>query len=216
MDEYTLAAFLAGTLPEDRRREVLAFLSENADARELLCMAHEALEAAQQPVVEPFKMPPPALSPRSAERPAASPADTRSPQPRWRTRGFAAASLGLVVTTILSLSVYVALQDVDRTRSSAEDTKTLKIHVLTQPLEFRWDKTPDAYQYHLVIWDVEAVEIVEQHDTQSTRLAPEDPFMQSLVPRLKAGRTYSVSVNAVNLENRTFAYSKRQEFRWQE
>ena len=59
LDEYTLAAFLSGTLPEDRRREVMAYLAENADARELLCMAHDALEAAQEPVAEPFVMPAP-------------------------------------------------------------------------------------------------------------------------------------------------------------
>ena len=49
IDEYTLAAFLSGRLSEERRRDVVAYLAENADARVLLCMAGEALEAARQP-----------------------------------------------------------------------------------------------------------------------------------------------------------------------
>lgn len=217
MDEYTLAAFLAGTLPEDRRREVVAFLSENADARELLCMAHEALEAAQQPVVEPFTMPPAAPPPPShpAPRPAVPPAHAHAPQRRWRTPGFAAAALGLLVT-VLGLSLYVALNDADQMRSSTDETERLNVHISTQPLQFRWNEVPDAYQYHLVIWDVEAVEIVKQHNTKLTRLAPEDPFIQSLPALLTEGRTYSVSVNAVNRENRTLTYSERVVFHWQE
>ena len=38
IDEYTLAAFLSGSLSEEQRREVVAYLAENADAREYSSM----------------------------------------------------------------------------------------------------------------------------------------------------------------------------------
>jgi hypothetical protein len=47
VDEYTLAAYIANTLSRQRRAEVTAYLAANADARELLRMAYEALEAAK-------------------------------------------------------------------------------------------------------------------------------------------------------------------------
>lgn len=49
VDEETLAAFLAGTLSAPRRAAVLAELNDDADARELLAMAHQALDAARSP-----------------------------------------------------------------------------------------------------------------------------------------------------------------------
>ena len=46
VDDYTLAAFLAGELPERERRTVAASLVADQDAREILHMACEALSAA--------------------------------------------------------------------------------------------------------------------------------------------------------------------------
>lgn len=48
VDSYTLAAFLAGRLPERERRSVSAALVMDPEARELLHMACEALAAAFQ------------------------------------------------------------------------------------------------------------------------------------------------------------------------
>jgi hypothetical protein len=48
VDSYTLAAFLAGQLPERERRSVSAALVLDPEARELLHMACEALAAAFQ------------------------------------------------------------------------------------------------------------------------------------------------------------------------
>lgn len=46
IDEFTLASFLAGTLPAAQRRAVTRQLAAQPDALDLLLMAHEALEAA--------------------------------------------------------------------------------------------------------------------------------------------------------------------------
>ena len=48
VDSYTLAAFLAGKLPERERRSVSAALVTDPESRELLHMACEALAAAFQ------------------------------------------------------------------------------------------------------------------------------------------------------------------------
>jgi hypothetical protein len=46
VDEYTLAAFLSGELPERQRKSVAAALVFDEEAREVLHMACEALAAA--------------------------------------------------------------------------------------------------------------------------------------------------------------------------
>ena len=46
-DESAVAAFLSGT--EERRDEATLYLIQHHDARELLCMAQEALDAVQLP-----------------------------------------------------------------------------------------------------------------------------------------------------------------------
>ncbi|MFT4603837.1 MAG: hypothetical protein ACI9W4_000553 [Rhodothermales bacterium] len=48
LDEYTLAAYLAGETPDDERATVAAALVQDQAAREVLHMACEALAAALQ------------------------------------------------------------------------------------------------------------------------------------------------------------------------
>lgn len=47
-DDHTLAAFLAGTLPEMHRRQLVARLAEDRDLRELLVMASELYRCASE------------------------------------------------------------------------------------------------------------------------------------------------------------------------
>lgn len=49
VDEHALAALLAGTLPETERQSLLARLATDPEARMVLQMAVEALEAVQGP-----------------------------------------------------------------------------------------------------------------------------------------------------------------------
>jgi len=53
-----------------------------------------------------------------------------------------------------------------------------------------------------VIWDVEAAELVAQHETKSTRLGRNDAFLLSLRDQLKLHRTYQVRIDAVDVQNR--------------
>ncbi|NNE68978.1 MAG: hypothetical protein HKN29_01300 [Rhodothermales bacterium] len=48
LDDYTLAAFLSGELPSSKRSTVAAQLVQDAEARETLHLACEALAAALQ------------------------------------------------------------------------------------------------------------------------------------------------------------------------
>lgn len=46
VDEYILAAFLAGDLPARLRKEIVSYIADNDSARDLLGMAREAMDAA--------------------------------------------------------------------------------------------------------------------------------------------------------------------------
>ncbi len=220
IDEYTLAAFLSGSLPEDRRREVVAYLAENADARELLCMAHEALDAAEHPVAEPFAMPhatPEPAAPKTAApvpRRAARPAVPRPALRRQRVRRFATAALMVAVLGI-GLRVGLSLNDTDALRGDAEDDR-LTVRVSTPALQFQWNTVEEAYYYRLVVWDVDAAEVVARHETKSTRLGRNDAFVLSLRHELKAERLYSARIEAVDVQNRLILRSDLVDFTLQE
>ena len=47
VDEHILAAYLSGRLPEGLRREIVAYLASNDEARELLIMAEDAMEVGE-------------------------------------------------------------------------------------------------------------------------------------------------------------------------
>ncbi len=215
IDEYTLAAFLSGSLPEDRRREVVAYLAENADARELLCMAHEALDAAEQPVAEPFVIP--RATPETAApepRRAARPAAPRPALRRQRVRRFATAALMVAVLGI-GLRVGLSLNDTDALRGDAEDDR-LTVRVSTPALQFQWNTVEEAYYYRLVVWDVDAAEVVARHETKSTRLGRNDAFVLSLRHELKADHLYSARIEAVDVQNRLILRSDLVDFTLQE
>ena len=218
IDEYSLAAFLSGTLPEERRREVMAYLAENADARELLCMAHEALEAAQAPVAEPFTMPETASPEPAAPKPAKprhlAPAMPRPALRRQQMRRFATAALMMAVLAT-GLYVGLSLNETDTLRGDASEDG-LTVRVSTPALQFQWNNVEDAYYYRLIVWDVEAAEVVAQHETKSVRLGRNDAFVLSLNSQLKVGRLYSVRIDAVDVQNRNIQSSELVDFTLEE
>lgn len=211
IDEYTLAAFLSGTLPEERRGEVMAYLAENADARELLCMAHEALEAAQQPVTEPFVTPQPTLpvpaAPRAPRRSA-----PRSPALRRKQVGRLVTGVLMVAVLAIGLRVGLSLNAPDTLRGDPATGDPLTVRVSTPALQFQWNAIDEAYYYRLVVWDVEAAEMVTEHETKSTRLGRNDAFVLSLRHELKAGRLYSARIDAIDVQNRRIQSSDLVEF----
>lgn len=47
VDEYILAAFMAGDLPQSLRQEIMAYIASSDKARDLLSMAYDAMDAAE-------------------------------------------------------------------------------------------------------------------------------------------------------------------------
>lgn len=198
LDEYTLAAFLAGTLSEEKHRDVLQYLVANDEARELVCMAQDAMEAAREPVTEPFTLPEVTSKPTAAPRPARSPAQPTLSLVRWKP--FAVAAMVLVVLTIGLQQT--SLFDRTDTLRGTEEASALTVHVNAQTLAMSWTALPDAYSYRVVVWDVEAAESVARHELRTTELDETDPFVQQLHDQLEAGREYEVRIDVRDDENR--------------
>lgn len=221
VDEYTLAAFLAGTLAEEQRREVAAFLAENSDARELLCMAQEAMETAERPsVAEPIPLPSalteetaPSLLPTTPPLPR--PAGSRGPV--LRNPIFRIATMGLLVI-VLSVALHVGwkLSTTDALRGTRTGEEQLEVRVSTPALQFEWNEVKDAYYYRLVIFDVEHAEVVAEHSTKSTRVGRNDAFVLSLYRELTPGRLYSARIDAFDIQNRTIQSSTMVDFPFEE
>ena len=212
IDEYTLAAYMTGTLPEARRREVVTYLAENADARELLCMAQEALEVATEPEGDESAPPTSEAAPAPVRRAPLRPASVRPAQrhaaPRlrqWRRLAVAALSI-LVVGIGLQLTLDTGT-DTLRGGSEAE----LTVRVITPELSFRWNQIDSAYSYRVVVWDPQEAELVAQHETRETRLE-ETAFLDTLRERLQQGHTYSVRVDAYDIQNRLLQSSSLTDF----
>lgn len=207
LDEYTLAAFLAGTLSEEQHREVIAYLAENEDARELVCMAQDAMEAARQPVTEPFALP--AAPPKPATLPPSPRAPERPTLSLVRWQRYAVAAMVLLAITI---GLRIGLSGNIDTLRGSEDAPGITGQVDATTLEMSWNAPPDAYSYHLVVWDVEAAESVAQHDLRATHLDDDDPFVQELHDQLVSGRQYEIRIDALNVENRVIQRSDLLQF----
>lgn len=196
LDEYTLAAFLSGTLSDEQHREVIAYLSINEEARELVCMAQDALEAAREPVTEPFALPAASLKPAAPPQPARAPA--RSAQSRVHLKRFAVTAVVLIALTI---GWQLTFTGTDTLRGS-EDASTLTIEIDDATMAMSWNALPDAYSYKVVVWDVEAAEIVARTEVRATQVEETDPFVRQLRDQLLDTRLYEVRITAYNTENR--------------
>lgn len=206
LDEYTLAAFLAGTLPPERRAEVMASLADNEDARELLCMAEEALAAAPPPVAAPFtdpasEAPPPPPVPSKAAPPDRAPRPSSS---RRRVR-FGHLLVGTVLVLLLGIGIQFSLRPPapDRFRSGDEAVEApFEAEVSMPGLAFRWTEVPEAYYYRVVVLDPQAAQVLGQHETRAVQLPPDDAFVVALRTKIVPGRPYSFRVDAMDAQNR--------------
>lgn len=203
MDEYTLAAFMAGTLPRSRRAEVAEYLSNNADARELLQMAYEALESshAQEDDDALHALP---FEERPASRNPIPRADRRPALSRRRAssigRFVAAAVMVFAVGAGLRLSLGPPA-DALRSRSSAEALE-LSIRASEYGPVFLWSPLENAYQYRVVVWDPEEAVVMGRLETKANRVDAKDDFIRNLRDLAEQGRQYTVRVDALDARNR--------------
>ena len=206
MDEYTLAAFMAGTLSQSRREEVALYLSNNADARELLQMAYEALEASQ---VQDDDFGLPELE--SASAPVANTRPDRKPtQLRRKMNGVTRFLTAAVFVFAVGVGLRLSLgPPADALRSrQADDLLALSVQTEREGPIVHWNQLPDAYQYRVVVWDPQEAEVVGRHETSSTRLDSQDAFMQAIRGQAATGRAYTVRVDAYDVQNRLIQTSE--------
>lgn len=207
MDEYTLAAFMAGTLPPKKREEVALYLANNADARELLQMAYEALEASQTHDEE-FELP---QVPEEPVVPARVREDRAPTQlGRRRMHGVARFMAAALVVFVVGIGLRLSLgPPTDALRSrQADDVLTLSVSTEDNGPLVHWNEVPDAYQYRIVVWDPQAAEVVGRYETMSTELDAADEFIRSVRARAEAGRSYTVRVDAFDVQNRLIQTSE--------
>ena len=208
LDEYTLAAFLNGTLSEEQHRDVLVYLADSGEAREVVCMAQDAMEAAREPVTEPFALP--AASPKLAPRPARDPSRPALALVHWQRYAVAATVLVLMV-----MGLYAALPGTTDTLRGGDDTNTLAVQLDAVTLEMSWTALPDAYSYRMVVWDVEAAESIARQEVRTTHLGETDAIVQDLRTHLERGRAYEIRIDALDAENRVIRQADLLPFTYQ-
>jgi anti-sigma factor RsiW len=155
IDEYTLAAYLAGKLEPPRRREVADFLARNEDARDLLYAANQLLEgegggrAAPRPSLTSVKLP-------ARRRPILT-ASKRLSVLLWTT-------ITLVCLTAFTTTVFVAFRfGVDSGLSSGAMAQVdpSRMVAVNGPFEaLTWPGDPAASSYHVVVFDDETARVV--------------------------------------------------------
>ena len=206
MDEYTLASYMAGTLPAERREEVALYLSQNADARELLQMAHEALEASRYSG-EPLELP--ALE---VEAPPVPPKRIDRHPMRVGRRIHVVSRFAAMAVVVFTIGAGLRLSfgpSTDALRSSSvENALEITLGEPGTESSIEWSALPGAYQYRVVVWDPEMAQVVGRFETPSTRLADSEDFMQSIHPHLQKGHQYTLKIDAVDPQNRIMRSSE--------
>ncbi len=212
VDDQTLASFMAGTLPAHRRREVASYLANNANARELLHMAYEAMDASRS-MEQPLTVPQPA-------RPMSMPKADRAPRlSGLRLHRYTRYAVAAVVIFSVGLGIRLTVGPlggsvpVPTLRSDAAPAPIdLALPSSIEALSFEWSSVPETDHYNLVIWDPAQALVVARHRADANRVDPAQPFIQSLRPLLEAGHPYALRVDAINAENRIIRSSGMVEF----
>ena len=149
IDEYTLAAYLAGRLAPARHREVADFLARDEDARDLLVAANQLLESegdgqpSRPPTLSSVDLPPRSKPLLSGSR--------RLSVMLWTTVSL--VCLTAFVTTIL-VAFRVGL-DAGAADAAAAQVDQSRMVSVTGPFgSLSWVGDPDAAYYRIVVWDV--------------------------------------------------------------
>lgn len=202
LDEATLAAYLAGSLSPEDRVAVERKLTRDAEARELLCMAQEAMDAALEVTDAPTPDAPASPSPKTGDR---APKRRSSRLERFgRYAGIA------VLVFAIGLSLRLAFgppSDVLR-----GDESDFAVEIVSPTLHIDWAPIEGAYAYHVKVWDPAEARIIADHQTVATELTAQDPFVQTLRSQLVPSKTYSLQIEAVDDENRLINRSELRRF----
>lgn len=209
IDEYTLAAFLAGTLTEKRRQEVIKYLAVNRDAREVLHMAAEALEAAR--TGDPVDPSPSVLRTPTMRRRSKEP-ERRLPRTWIRGPGrYAAATVFVFVVGMVLRLAFAPPSDVLRSPLDRSGPQ-IRIEVSVPGPTLAWSAVENAYRYRLVVWDQQQARVAGQYETSDNELGRTHAVVHELREDLQRGSTYTLRIDAIDAQNRLVQSSETVDF----
>ncbi|MBO6574804.1 MAG: hypothetical protein JJ896_05280 [Rhodothermales bacterium] len=161
IDEYTLAAYLAGRLAPSRRREVADFLARNEDARDVLYAASQLLETegdgqdTRPPTLTAVSLPP--------KRKPLLTGSRKLSVLLWTT-------VGLVCLTAFVTTILVAFRvGVDAGAANLAGPRTDPSSLVTVTGGFEglsWQAAADAEAYQVVVWDDAQDAVVGQVESE--------------------------------------------------
>ncbi len=214
IDEYTLAAFLAGTLAQQRREEVIDYLAANPDARDVLRMAAGAFEAARGVGrVETGR----GVGAVAAARRSVRIRRSRRPQHGSRPSRATEAGRYLAATVFVGF-VGIALglsfgPPTDALRSPLERSGSeMQVELSVPGPSLQWSAVEEVYRYRLVVWDPAEARVAGAYETSGSKLEADHPIVREMHRDLEAGRRYMLRIDAIDARNRLIRSSKALEF----
>lgn len=209
IDEHALAAFIAGTLPEEERARLTLRLAHDAEARELLRMACEgtATAHAARTTARIF----PTVAGRSHQRPSRFDLAPRMPQ---------VAAAFVTIAVGIGLGLWYTIATSHTTRPASENLRLVEtlpgavISLDRSPgrLGFTWGPVDGANRYRLFIWDVDQSNVVSTYETRFTALPAGSAEMTDLTHRLLPGRRYAARIDAIDGASRRIGSSVQIDF----
>lgn len=175
-DDATLAAFIAGTLPADRREAVVARLAQDEHLREVLRMACELLETSHP----------------DSSTDTAGEGQPPPKAPVGSGRGWGLA--GFVAVFVLGLGVRLGLG------SPWPEAGRIHVEVTTRPPVVHWQAIPQAERYCVTIWRPETAQQVIRFETTTPHVDATHPFWDDL--RARSRGSWLLRVEALGPRNR--------------
>ncbi len=183
VDDQLLSAFIAGAVTPEQRAHVLRHIARDADAREIVGMARQAMGT----VDAEARL---ALAPRRARR---------AP---WLVR----VTLGAVLVLASGAGLRIALQaPASATDTLRADTAETALTVRTEGDGFRWTVVPGAARYEIVVWDAATAAVTARTVSQTTETG--QAFADVLRSARASETPQQVRVDAFDAENRLLASS---------
>jgi hypothetical protein len=142
-EEYILAAFLAGELPEHLRREIISYLAGHDQARDLLAMAQDAMDAAQTGDGS-SKVSVPEMKLATSGGRKWKQVGPFSEKHHWKVTTFFAGSV-----LILTLIVAMMALNTSRLRDAVVGHQWAPV-VSGQDVALEWEQVPGASSYHIM------------------------------------------------------------------
>ncbi len=166
-EEYMLAAFLTGELPDHLRREIVTYLTTHEDARDMLAMAQQAMDTVETgDGASHTKVPDARLSHSGGRRIWLRP--QQDDKAYWKMTAFFAGAV-----LILTIAVALVALNTSRIQDVLQEPQWLPT-VSGEQVTLEWQAIEGASSYQLMRFDAELGEAAIIARTQDTRVALSD------------------------------------------